>query len=132
MQCGDDGNADTLRRKGGKGRELHFFEAIYDKNGYDRGGQDFADISDQQVGALFPAEQRKREKPCQKGADSNGQYNSCVICVIHITAPSFAWMMFLARRIMTMEAISAGRIKLPGPKIRRETMPQRRPAIAGI
>ena len=36
MQCGDDGNADKLRCKGGERCKLYFFEAIYDENGNDR------------------------------------------------------------------------------------------------
>src|SRR5665648_399667 len=125
MEGCDNCYADKLRRKGGERCKLHIFEAIYDENGNNRRWQNFADIGNKGMGALLAAEKRKRKKPCKKGADGNGQYNTCIICEIHVNASSFVWIIFLAKRIMTMEAISAGRIKLPGPKIRRETIPQR-------
>ena len=132
MKGGDNGNTDELRREGGKGRKLHFFEAVDNKNGNNCRGQNFADISDQWMGALFSAEKCKRKQPCQKGTNGNGQDNAGIIGIIHVAEPSFVWIKFLAARIMTMEAIKAGRIKLLGPKTRRETIPQSRPVAAGI
>jgi len=93
------------------------------KDGNDCRGQDFADISNQRMEALFSAEKCKREQPCQKGADSNCKYNNSIIRVIHIAEPSFVRLVFLAASIMTMEAIRAGRIKLPGPKTRSDIEP---------
>jgi len=79
VKHGDNGYGYRLRRKGRERCDLDGFEAINDEYGDDRRRKDLPDIRDHRVGALFSTEQGKREKPCQKGTDGNGEDYTCII-----------------------------------------------------